>query len=148
MPSDAQSLTDLHFPLMGALRAFLAANGSFPKGLTSQQMMILIILDMNGPIRLTDLSKKTMVTHGTMVVAVQKMIKRGLVLKKKDPTDDRAVALNVSATGRAIPKALKKKLLTGYKSLCESLPAGNAKKLVDCFQFMAKTFKDHKRAIQ
>ncbi|MDZ4677360.1 MAG: MarR family transcriptional regulator [Oligoflexia bacterium] len=140
MRHEGKNLADLHFSLMLSLRKFVAGNEPFVRSLTPQQMMVLIILDMNGSIRLSDLSKRAMVTHGTMVVAIQKLVKKGLILKKKDPIDERAVALSLSAKGKAIPKGIKERLSQRYKLLCENLPADEAKKLADCYRFMTKTF--------
>lgn len=64
-------------------------------------------IDASGPMRLTELAQHFGVVPSTVCRHVQQLERQGLVDKKPDPTDGRAVQLTPSEKGRKILRELK-----------------------------------------
>lgn len=80
------------------LRRGDANRGSRPD-LTLAQISILLTLLDSGPIRMTELATRERVRTPTTTVAIRRLEKVGLVRRSKDPSDMRAVLVEVTADG-------------------------------------------------
>lgn len=80
------------------LRRGDANRGSRPD-LTLAQISILLTLLDSGPIRMTELATRERVRTPTTTVAIRRLEKVGLVRRSKDPSDLRAVLVEVTADG-------------------------------------------------
>ena len=67
--------------------------------LTLAQLSILLTLLDQGPIRLTDLAAHERVRTPTTTVAIRRLEKLGLVKRSRDPSDLRAVLVEVTPRG-------------------------------------------------
>lgn len=67
--------------------------------LTLAQLSILLTLLDRGPIRMTELAAHERVRTPTTTVAIRRLEKLGLVKRSRDPSDLRAVLVNVTPTG-------------------------------------------------
>lgn len=83
-------------------------------------------INANGPLRLTDLARHFGVVPSTVCRHVQQLEREGLVDKKTDPTDGRAVQLNPSDKGRKILQELRS---ARQATLADSLSAWSGKDL-------------------
>lgn len=70
--------------------------------LTLAQLSILITLLDRGPIRMTDLAAHERVRTPTTTVAIRRLEKIGLVKRSRDPSDLRAVLVDITPQGRAV----------------------------------------------
>ncbi|OBK93951.1 MarR family transcriptional regulator [Mycobacterium asiaticum] len=70
--------------------------------LTLAQLSILITLLDRGPIRMTDLAAHVRVRTPTTTVAIRRLEKIGLVKRSRDPSDLRAVLVDITPQGRAV----------------------------------------------
>ena len=70
--------------------------------LTLAQLSILITLLDQGPIRMTDLAAHERVRTPTTTVAIRRLEKIGLVKRSRDPSDLRAVLVDITPRGRAV----------------------------------------------
>lgn len=70
--------------------------------LTLAQLSILVTLLDQGPIRMTDLAAHERVRTPTTTVAIRRLEKIGLVKRSRDPSDLRAVLVEITAHGRAV----------------------------------------------
>jgi DNA-binding MarR family transcriptional regulator len=70
--------------------------------LTLAQLSILITLLDRGPIRMTDLAAHERVRTPTTTVAIRRLEKIGLVKRSRDPSDLRAVLVDITQRGRAV----------------------------------------------
>ncbi|MEI7998738.1 MAG: MarR family transcriptional regulator [Candidatus Omnitrophota bacterium] len=139
---EANLLAQVFFPKINAFsRIAYHVHIGHPVGLTPQQVEVVMELDQMGSLRLSDLSKSACVTHGTMTVAVQKLLKKGLLIRKKDPTDERAIRLGLSAKGKAVAIKTHNKTLEVFNFICEELSEEERKKLIDSYQFLLKTYQ-------
>lgn len=80
-----------------AYRATSAAAGE----LTLAQLSILVTLLETGPIRMTELASRERVRTPTTTVAIRRLEKLGLVKRSRDPSDLRAVLVDITAKGHA-----------------------------------------------
>lgn len=76
-------------------------NGAAAGDLTLAQLSILVTLLDQGPIRMTDLAAHERVRTPT-TVAIRRLEKIGLVKRSRDPSDLRAVLLDITPQGRAV----------------------------------------------
>ncbi|MGI9124578.1 MAG: MarR family winged helix-turn-helix transcriptional regulator [Mycobacterium sp.] len=84
--------------VFNALRRGDVNRGSRPD-LTLAQISILLTLLDSGPIRMTELASRERVRTPTTTVAIRRLEKVGLVKRSKDPTDMRAVLVEVTPEG-------------------------------------------------
>jgi len=84
--------------LFTVLRRGDANRGSRPD-LTLAQLSILLTLLDSGPIRMTELAARERVRTPTTTVAIRRLEKLGLVKRARDPSDMRAVLVEVTPEG-------------------------------------------------
>ncbi|KAA1249000.1 MarR family transcriptional regulator [Mycobacterium simiae] len=77
-------------------------NGAVAGELTLAQLSILVTLLDRGPIRMTDLAAHERVRTPTTTVAIRRLEKMGLVKRSRDPSDLRAVLVDITSQGRAV----------------------------------------------
>src|ERR1700689_1543285 len=70
--------------------------------LTLAQLSILVTLLDQGPIRITDLAAHERVRTPTTTVAIRRLERVGLVKRSRDPSDLRAVLVDITPRGRAV----------------------------------------------
>ncbi len=76
--------------------------GAAAGDLTLAQLSILVTLLDQGPIRMTDLAAHERVRTPTTTVAIRRLEKIGLVKRSRDPSDLRAVLVDITPRGRAV----------------------------------------------
>src|SRR6201995_5237309 len=74
-------------------------SGAAAGELTLAQLSILVTLLDQGPIRMTDLAAHDRVRTPTTTVAIRRLEKLGLVKRSRDPSDLRAVLVEVTPRG-------------------------------------------------
>lgn len=84
--------------LITVVRRGDANSGSRPD-LTLAQVSILLTLLDSGPIRMTELAARERVRTPTTTVAIRRLEKLGLVKRSRDPSDMRAVLVEVTPQG-------------------------------------------------
>ena len=77
-------------------------SGAAAGDLTLAQLSILVTLLDQGPIRMTDLAAHERVRTPTTTVAIRRLEKVGLVRRSRDPSDLRAVLVDITPRGRAV----------------------------------------------
>lgn len=70
--------------------------------LTLAQLSILVTLIDRGPIRMTDLAAHERVRTPTTTVAIRRLEKLGLVKRSRDPSDLRAVLVDITPRGLSV----------------------------------------------
>jgi DNA-binding MarR family transcriptional regulator len=95
---DASPVHLLHRAGQRAAEIFDNAVGS--KGLTPRQYAILLALSENEGVSQTDLVERTGIDRSTLADVVRRMIKKGLVLRRRTKEDQRAYAVRLSEKGR------------------------------------------------
>ncbi|MEZ5922994.1 MAG: MarR family transcriptional regulator [Hyphomicrobiaceae bacterium] len=95
---DASPVHLLHRAGQRAAEIFDSAIGG--KGLTPRQFAILLALSENEGVSQTDLVERTGIDRSTLADVVRRMIKKGLVLRRRTKEDQRAYAVRLSEKGR------------------------------------------------
>lgn len=85
--------------LFSVLRRGDTTNKSQAGDLTLAQLSILLTLLESGPIRMTELAAHERVRTPTTTVAIRRLEKLGLVKRSRDPSDLRAVLVEVTPRG-------------------------------------------------
>lgn len=105
MPQSPAQATDLAGDLQRVLAKLITVvrrgdvnRGSRPD-LTMAQLSILLTLLDSGPIRMTELAARERVRTPTTTVAIRRLEKLGLVKRTRDPSDMRAVLVEVTPEG-------------------------------------------------
>ena len=103
--SESQQVADLAADLQRILAKLVVVlrrgdnqAGSRPD-LTLAQLSILLTLLDSGPIRMTELAAKERVRTPTTTVAIRRLENLGLVKRSRDPSDMRAVLVEVTPEG-------------------------------------------------
>jgi DNA-binding MarR family transcriptional regulator len=79
-----------------------SAGAATASDLTLAQLSILVTLLDRGPIRMTDLAAHERVRTPTTTVAIRRLEKIGLVKRSRDPSDLRAVLVDITPRGLAV----------------------------------------------
>lgn len=99
----AQGLHRALSKLFSILRRGDHSTGAATAGeLTLAQLSILVTLLDQGPIRMTDLAAHERVRTPTTTVAIRRLEKIGLVKRSRDPSDLRAVLVDITPRGLAV----------------------------------------------
>lgn len=102
-PSAAELAERLHSTLAKLVLILRRGDpGGAAGDLTLAQLSILVTLLDQGPIRMTDLAARERVRTPTTTVAVRRLEKMGLVKRLRDPSDLRAVLVDITPRGRAV----------------------------------------------
>jgi DNA-binding MarR family transcriptional regulator len=88
--------------LFSILRRGDPSGGAVAGELTLAQLSILVTLLDQGPIRMTDLAAHERVRTPTTTVAIRRLEKIGLVKRSRDPSDLRAVLVDITPRGRSV----------------------------------------------
>ena len=125
--STAAEVTELAEGLHRALsKLFSILRRGDPSGvvageLTLAQLSILVTLLDRGPIRMTDLAAHERVRTPTTTVAIRRLEKIGLVKRSRDPSDLRAVLVDITPRGLAVHRESLNNRITALVSLLSQL---------------------------
>jgi DNA-binding MarR family transcriptional regulator len=89
--------------------------------LTLAQLSILVTLLDQGPIRMTDLAAHERVRTPTTTVAIRRLEKVGLVKRSRDPSDLRAVLVDITQRGLAVHRESLANRITALAALLSQL---------------------------
>ena len=89
--------------------------------LTLAQLSILVTLLDRGPIRMTDLAAHERVRTPTTTVAIRRLEKIGLVKRSRDPSDLRAVLVDITPRGLAVHRESLNNRITALATLLSHL---------------------------
>ena len=93
--------------------------------LTLAQLSILLTLLDQGPIRMTELAARERVRTPTTTVAIRRLEKLGLVKRSRDPSDLRAVLVDITPRGRAVHGESLANRRASLAAMLSQLPASD-----------------------
>lgn len=79
-----------------------------PLGLTHPQYLVMLAFWQHGTLGVKDLSNLLRLDPGTLSPLIKRLEARGLLVRKRDPHDDRALAIELTAAGRALRRKAAK----------------------------------------
>lgn len=91
--------------------------------LTYQQYNVLRVIDTQGPQPQAEVARWLMVTAPVVTRLAATLADAGLVERRPDPGDRRAVLLALTAKGRRRARAMRRDLLEAARDLLEPIPA-------------------------
>jgi DNA-binding MarR family transcriptional regulator len=97
--------------------------------LTSTQRLALIELLEDGPMRLNDLAGRMGTSAPTASRAVDALADGGLVARLTDPSDRRALHIELTAEGRAYVDLRKRRVADAFRPAAAGMPAGEREQL-------------------
>ena len=93
------------------------------RGLAFTSVLVLTILDSEGPTRLTALATAEGVSQPSMSQLVQRLERQGLVIRVNDPDDGRAALIGITDAGRAVIAERQRALRGRLADLLSTLSA-------------------------
>jgi DNA-binding MarR family transcriptional regulator len=106
--------------------------------MTATQRLALIELLDGGPLRLNDLAARMGTTPPTASRAVDALDELGMVERTSDPTDRRALQIQLSPGGRRAVQERQAKIYAAFRPAAARLPAGERKQLADLLARLAE----------
>jgi DNA-binding MarR family transcriptional regulator len=106
-----------------------SAGAATASDLTLAQLSILVTLLDRGPIRMTDLAAHERVRTPTTTVAIRRLEKIGLVKRSRDPSDLRAVLVDITPRGLAVHRESLSNRITALAALLSHLTADELESL-------------------
>jgi DNA-binding MarR family transcriptional regulator len=98
-----------------------SAGAALGSDLTLAQLSILVTLLDRGPMRMTDLAAHERVRTPTTTVAIRRLEKIGLVKRSRDPSDLRAVLVDITPRGLAVHRESLNNRITALVALLSQL---------------------------
>jgi DNA-binding MarR family transcriptional regulator len=99
--------------------------------LTATQRVALIETVEAEPIRLSDLADRLGVSPPTASRAVDGLVEHGLLERRPDPDDRRAVRITLTVEGRAIVEERKARVLGAFLPAVATMSAGDQERLIE-----------------
>ena len=124
-PSLEASLIATVAPVMRHLVAHARRRRAWSE-LTYQQYNVLRMIDTMGPQAQAEVARRLMVTAPVVTRLASALVDAGLVERRPDPSDRRAVLLALTPTGRRRARAMRRDLLEAARELLEPMPGTTA----------------------
>ncbi len=106
-----------------------SAGNATAADLTLAQLSILVTLLDQGPIRMTDLAAHERVRTPTTTVAIRRLEKIGLVKRSRDPSDLRAVLVDITPRGLAVHRESLTNRITALVAMLSQLSGSDVETL-------------------
>lgn len=102
--------------------------------LTPQQMLMLRVLEVNGPMTVGELRREARAAQSTMSEMVGRLARAGYVHKKPHPDDRRSVKVGITANGKAILAARFREMSRRHHTVLSALSDEDQEQLLAAFQ--------------
>jgi DNA-binding MarR family transcriptional regulator len=105
--------------------------------MTATQRLALFELVEEGALRLNDLAARMGTSAPTASRAVDTLVEAGLVERLTDPTDRRALHIEVTAEGRARVERRKARVAAAFRPAASGMPEADRNRLADLLARLA-----------
>jgi len=124
------------------VRAFRTVNRASnralqPFGLSAEQAHILLVLWLDGPLKIGDLQRELALSSGTLTGAVDRMVDAGIVRRVQDPADGRVWRIEPAAFDAKKRRAIEKALAAMEEGAFASLGARERRDLLAMLEKIA-----------
>lgn len=99
-------------------------------GLSLSDFQILEVLLHKGPLPITTIGEKVLLTSGSMTAAVNRLTQNDLVQRIQDPSDGRCTYVHLTKAGRALIKKAYDRHARNLEQMVDVLNARERKELV------------------
>jgi len=104
--------------------------------LTPTQLLTLSHLDVHGSMRIGALAQALGAAQNTVSEVVSRMVRSGMLLKERDPADNRAVIVRMGPQGKAALELHRAGARRVNRELLEALTAEQQERLLESFEMM------------
>jgi DNA-binding MarR family transcriptional regulator len=108
------------------------------KGLTPRQFTVLLAIDKNEGVNQTELVANTGIDRSTLADLVARLIRKGLVQRRRTKEDARTNSIRLSAAGRRALDATQPAAANVNKRLLATLPTESRKDFIAGLEGMSK----------
>lgn len=126
----------------GQFAADLYADEVGSRGLTHRQFAVLLTVAQNEGLSQTDLVERTGIDRSTLADLVGRLLKKGLLQRKRTKEDARANAIRLSAAGRRALMATQPGAATADKRLLNLLPTDQRKEFLAALGVISEALED------
>jgi DNA-binding MarR family transcriptional regulator len=88
---------------------------------THQQFEVIVLLDEEGTLQVAEIGRKLQIAKAQMTQVMDKLSELGLVERKTNPTDRRAINVSLSDRGKAVLGANKERLRNAVKETMSAI---------------------------
>ena len=141
-PSLEASLIATVAPVMRHLVAHARRRRAWSE-LTYQQYNVLRMIDTMGPQAQAEVARRLMVTAPVVTRLASALVDAGLVERRTDASDRRAVLLALTATGRRRARAMRRDLLEAAHELLEPVPEDHRAALAAALEELQVLLPEH-----
>jgi DNA-binding MarR family transcriptional regulator len=117
------SLVEVALPAVRALVAVAVRSlAASPVPVTLPQYRVLVTMAEDGPTRAAALAVRLGVDGSTVTRMCDRLLRDGLIVRRADRSDRRAVKVALSATGSAVVEAVRARRREEFASLLRAIP--------------------------
>jgi DNA-binding MarR family transcriptional regulator len=129
---DSEAIVDAVLSASRVLVAVAARSlGDVAEEVTLTQYRTLVVLASRGPQSLAELADAVDVTPPTATRMCDRLIKKGLIVRRHERGDRRLIRLTLAKDGRELVDAVTQRRRTEISHLMEAIPLGQQAALVD-----------------
>ena len=110
-------------------------------GLTPQQLRLLSILSFaGGPLTMATAAARVGVAPGTLTEGVKRLVKGGLIDRRRAESDDRIVELSLTPAGQQVMDDIRRHRVEFFREVCAQLDPDARRALIESHQTIADTY--------
>lgn len=113
-------------------------------GLTPRQYAVLVSVAASEGLSQTDLVTRTGIDRSTLADVVRRMLKKGLLLRKRTRQDARTYAVRLSDRGWMALKSAEPSAIEADRRLLEGLNASQRDAFIEAMDLIVRSFADDK----
>lgn len=111
-------------------------------GLSVAQCYSLDAIGTHGQLTLNDLADSLYVTPSTASRTIEELVRKGLVERRQDSADRRAVCLTLTAQGQELFEALRQHLIERQLAILQQIDPSSRRDVLTALQKLAQAVKD------
>ncbi|MBS4219540.1 MarR family transcriptional regulator [Bacillus sp. FJAT-49711] len=112
--------------------------------LSLEQFSLVRLLYMKGPVRASELAEKQLVHKSAITVRVDKLVKRGLVERKRDEKDRRNIYLSLTKEGAELYKSIESKVNEFVEAIVKKIPEDEMESFLNVYVKIADYIENYK----
>lgn len=116
----------------GQFAGDIFANELASNGLTPRQFAVLAMVSRNEGLSQTDLVGNTGIDRSTLADIIRRMLKKGLISRKRTREDARAYSVRLTRNGRAALLSARPAALSADQRVLDTLPPGKREEFLQC----------------
>jgi DNA-binding MarR family transcriptional regulator len=111
-------------------------------GLSVAQCYSLDAIGTHGQLTLNELADSLYVTPSTASRTIEELVRKGLVERRQDPVDRRAVCLTLTAQGQALFEAVRQHLIERQLAILQQIDPSSRRDVLTALQKLSQAVKD------